>query len=341
MPVYSNLYSSEVKRLLNEKYEQIKTHSTSFNQNVGYVVECTFTLVDESERFHIDRFISLVSTILIRFKINFGISFVLKDEVIGLRYFHQSHNNSRLLPQAFLITGPTDLVRFKTEFLRGNWLELNTHAKLRPTTKTRAVCITSVTFYVYLIDRTYQFVGAPLNDLPKYFTNSMSLYTLATNTKNKKYKDNLCFFRNVICAKSTDKKFKPQKIKMDDVKALYATLRENMPELPLASKQFRGFDRESLNKACGYLKVNAYIFNCDLSNGGINGAPGCLDWRSDVIEDGIRINMLEYENHLMYIKDLKCLFNQYECSKCRRCFDHVSNLDQHVPICNGGLIKHI
>ena len=141
MPVYSDLYSTEVKHLLNEKHEQIKTHSASFNQNVGYVVECTFTLVDLSEIFHIDRFISLVSTILIRFKINFGVSFVLDDEIIGLRYFHQSHNNSRLLPTAFIITGPADLVRFKAEFLRGNWLELNTHAKLRPTTKTKAICI--------------------------------------------------------------------------------------------------------------------------------------------------------------------------------------------------------
>ena len=129
MPVYSDLLSAEVKSLLSEKHEQIKTHTARFNQKVGFVIECTFTLVDASERFHIDRFIRLVSTILIRFKINFGVSFILDEEITGLRYYHQSHNNSRLLPTAFLITGPADLVRFKAEFLRGNWLELNTHAK--------------------------------------------------------------------------------------------------------------------------------------------------------------------------------------------------------------------
>ena len=180
MPVYSRLFSAEVKNLLTEKHNQIKTHISGFNQNGGLVTEYTFTLIDESEKFHIDRFISKVSSILIRFKINFGVSFILNEET-GLRYFHQSHNNSRLLPLAFIITGPADLIRFKAEFLRGNWLDLNTHAILRPTTKAKAICITSITFYVYLVSGVYQFVGLPPNEMPNYFTNSMSLYTLATN----------------------------------------------------------------------------------------------------------------------------------------------------------------
>ena len=107
---------------------------------------------------------------------------------------------------------------------------------------------------------------------------------------------------------------------MGDVKKLYADLRVNMPDLRLDSKQFRGFDKSDLNRACRYLKVNAYIFDCELSDGGNKGSPACLNWRSDFIEGGIRINMLEYENHLMFIKDLKCLFKQWSCGKCKRCF---------------------
>ena len=49
MPVYSDLISAEVKSLLTEKHDQIKTHTTRFNQKIGFVVECTFTLVDETE----------------------------------------------------------------------------------------------------------------------------------------------------------------------------------------------------------------------------------------------------------------------------------------------------
>ena len=31
----------------------------------------------------------------------------------------------------------------------------------------------------------------------------------------------------------------------------------------------------------------------------------------------------------------------WECGSCKRYFDHVSNLDQHVKICSGGVIKHV
>ena len=118
-------------------------------------------------------------------------------------------------------------MRFKDEFLRGNWLDLNTHVLLRPNTKSTAICLTSITFYVYLVDGIYQFVGAPPNDILKYFSDCMSPYTLVTDSQSKKYNDNLCFFRNVICAHERAKNpkiFQPRKIKAGDVKKLYAEL---------------------------------------------------------------------------------------------------------------------
>ena len=78
-----------------------------------------------------------------------------------------------------------------------------------------------------------------------------------------------------------------------------------------------------------------------MTEGGFKGSPGCLNWQSEFVEGGIRINMLRYENHLMFIKDIKCLFKQWECGKCKRCFDHVCNLDRHIKTCNGGEIKHV
>ena len=92
---------------------------TGFNQDGGLVKEYTFTLVDEAQKFNIDQFIREVTPILTRFKINFAVGYILNEET-GLRYYHQSHNNSRLLSTAFVITGPEDLTRFKDEFLRGN-----------------------------------------------------------------------------------------------------------------------------------------------------------------------------------------------------------------------------
>ena len=80
MPVYSPLLSTEVKNLLTEKYDKIKTQVTGFNQDGGLVKELTFTLVDEAGKFNINRFISQVTPILTRFKINFAVSYVLNEE---------------------------------------------------------------------------------------------------------------------------------------------------------------------------------------------------------------------------------------------------------------------
>ena len=185
MPVFSSLLSSEVKNLLIKEYHKIKTQTGGFNIDGGLCKTLTFTLVDEAQKFDLDHFISQVAPIRTRFKINFAVSYVLNEET-GPRYFHQSHNNSRLLPTAFVIRGPEDLTQFKEEFLRGNWLDLATHVLRRPSSKSKPICLASVTFYVYLVDGIFQFVGNPPNEIPPYFTNSDSLYTLAVNANRKK-----------------------------------------------------------------------------------------------------------------------------------------------------------
>ena len=150
------------------------------------------------------------------------------------------------------------------------------------------------------------------------------------------------FFRNVICAcelPKLPKKFQPKCIKAADVKRLYAELRSRMPELPANSKGFRGFNLMQLNKACQHLKVNGYIFDCEVTANGVEGHPGCLNWCSDFVEGSTRINMLCYEGHLMFIKDIKTFFKQWQCGKCRRCSNYVSHLDKHVKTCNGAKIN--
>ena len=50
-----------------------------------------------------------------------------------------------------------------------------------------------------------------------------------------------------------------------------------------------------------------------------------------------QINMLRYEGHLMFIKDIKTR----HCGKCRHCFKQPSNFGRHVKTCNGGEINYI
>ena len=94
-------------------------------------------------------------------------------------------------------------------------------------------------------------------------------------------------------------------MKTADVKMLYAMLRVRMPELPAHSKDFRGFNTDQLNIACHHLKINGFIFYCEVTADGVDWHAGRLAWRSDFVEGGTRVNMSRYKKHLMFIKNIK------------------------------------
>ena len=136
------------------------------------------------------------------------------------------------------------------------------------------------------------------------------------------------------------KNFRPKLIKLVDVNTLYSELRVHMCELPLSSKVFGSFDLTRLNEACQHLNVNAYILDCELTANGDAGTPGCLRWRSQHIAGGIRVNMFWFEQHLMFINNIKLLFKQFQCGSCRRCFKLSTHLDKYIKSYNGGVVTH-
>ena len=69
-----------------------------------------------------------------------------------------------------------------------------------------------------------------------------------------------------------------------------------MPELPVNSKDFRDFDLVQLNVACQHLKVNGYIFDCELSASGNDGVPGCLSWRCKHVEGAFELICYDLNN---------------------------------------------
>ena len=82
MPVFSPLLSTEVKTLLIKEYHKIKTQTSGFNVDGCLCKILTFTLVDEAQKFDLDRFISQVAPIRTRFKINFAVCYVLNVETL-------------------------------------------------------------------------------------------------------------------------------------------------------------------------------------------------------------------------------------------------------------------
>ena len=94
-----------------------------------------------------------------------------------------------------------------------------------------------------------------------------------------------------------------------------------MPEIPNNCKDFGGFILEQLEMACLKIKINGYIFICELTDEGQPKHAGCLKWYNIFFVYGwTQLNMLRDENHLMFIKELKPLYKQFQCAEFESCF---------------------
>ena len=151
MPVFSRLLADHITSLLSFHYPKIKTQQCGSKYKGGIVKKFTYTLCDTAEPFQIDSFIAAVRTILTRFKINFAMGCILRNES-NLKYYHPSDNNGCICSKAFDVSTENDLIWFKSEFEKGNWLASTSHLNLRSDTKSFVECLANICFYVYIVD---------------------------------------------------------------------------------------------------------------------------------------------------------------------------------------------
>ena len=147
MVVLSPLLAEDIKSVILLNYSKIITLEGQQRRNVGIAKLFTYTLCDTNKPFGIDLFIDAIRPIANRFKINFAMGFILRDES-GVRYFHPSEHNGRVWTSAFDISSGNDLTHFKAKFEEGNWLAITSHPPLRSNTKSVVICLANVCFYV-------------------------------------------------------------------------------------------------------------------------------------------------------------------------------------------------
>ena len=167
MAVFLQLLADNIRSFLLFPYPKIKTQQSGSKYKGGVVKKFAYTLCDTVEPFQIDRFIDAVRTILMRFKINFAMGYILRNES-NLKYYHPSDNNGCIWSKAFDVSNENDLMLFKAEFEKGNWLALTSHLNLRSNTKSVVECLASICFYVYVVEGMNQFVGNPPQDMPRF-----------------------------------------------------------------------------------------------------------------------------------------------------------------------------
>ena len=184
--------------------------------------------------------------------------------------------------------------------------------------------------------------GTALSRFPDFSSLKQPVFTLACSG-NDVYRDNLCFFRDVICAremKILPQNFRQQLIKQADVKNLYATLQTSVPELPY-DQHFRGFYLTQLDTACQKIWNNrVHFWLRDHKR-----RTKMWSWLSQLAQQICWMwhpfKHAKVQWAFDVHKKLKTLFKEYECGICKRCFKQSSDLDRHKKICDGTLIKHV
>ena len=126
-------------------------------------------------------------------KVNASPGFILKHKTTGeLRYYHSSANNLSLFDKPQLVSSYEQFQLFMERILNMDILERT--LLHRPNTSWVVHRLTNVTIYFYKLHGS-GCVGAP-SDLPDFLRNHKYVLTLEKdNRNNKRYADNLCFFR--------------------------------------------------------------------------------------------------------------------------------------------------
>ena len=86
MPIFSWLSANDVTDLLSIHYPKIKTQVNDSKYKNGVIKTFTYTLSDMNEPFQIYSFIDVVRPILSRFRINFAMGYILRNEET-LKYY--------------------------------------------------------------------------------------------------------------------------------------------------------------------------------------------------------------------------------------------------------------
>ena len=250
-----------------------------------------------------------------RFKINYGLGFMLKNIETGeFRYYHAS-NNSLMLDAAVLIFNEAELNEFLAQIADEDFFD----SVSRPDTKWRLYQITNLLFFVNHLKQAL--LGAPL-PLPNFVKYNRGLITVSGD-------ENLCFFRCLAVFKGADRL--DCKTKTRELFAQYA--------MNFDVHNFNGIAIEDLIPIEDLFKVNVSIYQ-------LNEESARLVYRSrGLYQETMALN--KYQNHLSLITDFEKYCAVYHCMSCDKLHYGKKDFLRHCKTCKvitrqtypGGIFK--
>ena len=253
------------------------------------------------------------------FKINYSYNLMLKDHTTPdrFRFFHASRETGRVLNHPQRISHQKDLDKFISQVENHDPWEFATNN--RDDTNWALRAILSTTYYVTPL---LEFpIGKPPEELPPFLLAKDGLNTLIKNWQTGvRYDDNLCFFRCLALRLQPAKGLKSSRVN-EEVAQEYRSQIDGdvlLANLPVFEEHFK-------------INVNAYAVDTETKTIFPEVRSGS--------EYDMTMNVLYFENHFMYIKDIELLQLCFSCSKCNAIFQERYNFNKHEKICTGEITK--
>lgn len=256
-----------------------------------------------------------------RIKVNCSPGFILKHKTTDeYRYYHSSHNNSRLFDKPFLIKSERDVFTFidkvtSTDILE--WVQ-----KQRPSSSWQVVSVTNVSFYIWKILGMGK-IGHP-TVLPDYISNHKAILSMNQNLRHGGlYEDNLCFFRclsvKLLCKCKTTCLCK--RVNERHARSLFGKY-SRQSGFGGSYKQFRGVKLQHLVMLERLFKISITVF--ELSSENTSNVLWCSRSKYKA-----KLHLNLHDQHFSLIKQLSIFTGAYDCIHCDSSYTRLDHLKRH------------
>ncbi len=252
------------------------------------------------------------------FKMNCSFSFILRNiETNNLRFYY-AHENDQAFELPKTITSLADLPLFVNKLSKFDII--NHVSRERPSTKWLVFRLCNVRYNVYRLDFT---LGAG-NVFPDFIRRNRYIYTLDYNAANGKGEpENTCMFR---CLAAHEKKSKRGISKLANEYFSKWLIHKKIP-----ATSFKGVDLREIPEIESLFQVTIYVYEIKKEKQVVL-TPIHISMRKAQKSEKV-LNLVLWENHLCYVRNIKKLKHCYKCRTCEKLFYYRCRLADHEKSC--------
>ena len=232
-------------------------------------------------------------------KVNLAFGFVLKEIEDGMcRYFY-THGNNTIMERCKLVCTPADMTNLQSRMQKMDIVDVC--SRERANTKWKFYKLTNLTVFASLLkDKP---MGCKDTILPEPLSKNhiANCLTFERNT-SQHYNDNLCLFRALALHLHGNEKL------VGETSKIFNPFHNNSEERD--PSKFQSVHMIDIPKVEDLLRLNIFFYHIDFADGGLIGEL-C---RRSIQKYEKSVKLLQYNNHICYVKNIKALFKAFRCT---------------------------